>query len=90
MSDSAEHDLRKQAVNRINAKRGFWSYVGVWVIVSIILTGVWALSGQGYFWPIWAIGGMGVAALFIGFNAYGPRQGPPSEQEIQREMNKRK
>ncbi|NQU37315.1 MAG: 2TM domain-containing protein [Actinobacteria bacterium] len=88
MSNSSEEDLRKQAVKRIKAKRSFWSYVGIWVIVSLILTGVWALSGQGYFWPIWAIGGMGIAALFAGLSAFGPRSGAPSDAEIEREIGK--
>jgi hypothetical protein len=27
------------------------------VAVSLLLIGIWAVSGAGYFWPIWAIGG---------------------------------
>lgn len=31
---------------------------------------------------------MGIAALFMGLSAFGPRSGPPSEAEIEREIGK--
>ncbi|MEI2802776.1 MAG: 2TM domain-containing protein [Trichococcus flocculiformis] len=81
-------DMRAVAVKRIKAKRDFWRTFGIFVIVWLILTAVWALSGGGYFWPMWAMFGMGIALLFIGFSAYGPSERPPSEQEITDEMRK--
>ena len=48
-------------VKRINAKRAFWCLFGVFAIVWVILIGVWAVSDGGYFWPGWAIFGMGIA-----------------------------
>lgn len=80
--------MRAAAVKRIKAKRDFWRTFGIFVIVWLILTAVWALSGGGYFWPMWAMFGMGIALLFIGFGAYGPSERPPSEQEINDEMRK--
>jgi uncharacterized membrane protein len=85
MSDDA---LRSAAVKRIKAKRDFWRTLGIFVIVALILTAIWALSGGGYFWPIWAMFGMGIAALFMAWGAYGPAERPPSEQQIQDEMRK--
>lgn len=85
---SNEAALRKAAEKRIQSRRGFFYYLGVWAIVSVILIGVWALSGAGYFWPIWAIGGMGIAALFMALSTFGPGSGPPSEARIQEEMKK--
>jgi hypothetical protein len=29
-----------------------------WVALSIMLIAIWALTGAGYFWPVWPIGGM--------------------------------
>ena len=80
--------LRKAAEKRIGSQRAFYRYLGTWAVVSIILIGVWALSGRGYFWPIWAIGGMGIAALFMALSSFGPRSGPPSEERIQQAMRK--
>ena len=87
MSDQNEQ-LRAAAVKRINAKRNFWRLVGVFAIVSLLLTVIWALSGGGYFWPMWAIFGMGVAAAFTGWGAYGPPAAPPSDEQINDEMRK--
>lgn len=37
--------------------------VAVFVAVNLVLVAVWALSGAGYFWPIWSILGWGVALV---------------------------
>ena len=80
--------LRAAAEKRLRDQRNFWRTLGSFVIVWIILTAIWWLSGGGYFWPVWAMFGMGIALLFIGWNAYGPRERQPSEQRIQDEMKK--
>ena len=59
----------------------------MFVIVWIILAAVWALSGGGYFWPVWAIFGMSIALLFVGWGAYGPRD-KVTDAEVQAEMRK--
>jgi hypothetical protein len=41
------------------------------VMVSIMLIAIWALSGMGYFWPIWPIGAMALSALAGGGCARG-------------------
>lgn len=80
--------MRAAAVKRIKAKRDFWRLLGIFVIVSLLLTAIWAMSGRGYFWPMWAMFGMGIAAAFTGWGAYGPPATPPSEQQIDDEMRK--
>ena len=80
--------MRAVAVKRIKAKRDFWRLLGVFVIVGLILTAIWALSGGGYYWPMWAIFGMGIAALFTGWGAYGPAERPVTQQEIDDEIRK--
>ncbi|MBI1349833.1 MAG: hypothetical protein GC156_01790 [Actinomycetales bacterium] len=80
--------LRQAAEKRLKDQSGFWRLLGIFVIVWIILTAVWALSGGGYFWPIWAIFGMSIALLFVGWGAFGPRQKLPSEDRIQDEIKK--
>lgn len=80
--------MRIAAIKRIKAKRDFWRLLGIFLIVSLLLTAVWALAGGGYFWPMWAMFGMGVAAAFTGWGAYGPPSTPPSEQQIDDEIKK--
>jgi len=85
---SNDNQLRAAAVKRIKDKRNAISTVGIFVIVSILLTAIWALSGGGYFWPAWAMFGMGIAALFILWGTFGPQSRQPSEQEISDEMRR--
>jgi hypothetical protein len=72
---SEDQDLRKFARKRLKKQQEFKQYLGVWVGVSILVTGFWFLtSPDGFFWPMWVIFGMGVGALFTGIDAYGPGQ----------------
>lgn len=82
-----DEQLRKQAVARLKSQRSFWGLLGIFVIVSLILTVIWLFSSRGYFWPMWAMFGMGIALLFAGWNAYGPRENI-TESDIQDEMRK--
>lgn len=86
MTDS---DLREEARKRLKAKRHFWEFLGVWVVVSVFLSVVWLLSAHnGYFWPVWPIAAMGVGALFIGLDAYGPGRRVITDADIDAEVSK--
>ena len=39
---------------------------GAYVCVSVMLVAIWALTGTGYFWPIWAILGWGISFVSPG------------------------
>jgi Domain of unknown function (DUF1707)/2TM domain len=39
---------------------------GPYVAVSVMLVGIWALTGMGYFWPIWPILGWGISFVAPG------------------------
>ena len=67
-------NLRKEAKKRVKAKQQTKQLTGVFLIVWAILIAVWALSGGGYFWPMWAIFGMGIGLGFSYWNAYGPSE----------------
>ena len=60
----------------------------MWFAVSVLLVGVWFITTpNGTFWPLWGIGGMGFAALFVGWDAYGPKRGI-TEADIDAEVKK--
>lgn len=66
-------ELRALATKRLKAKADFKNYVGIWIAITVLLVAIWFLTSPGsYFWPIWPIFAMGVAALFVGLDAYGP------------------
>jgi len=65
--------VRKQAYRRLKAQREFFRYLLVWAAVTAIVVGVWAfLTPAAFFWPIFVIGGMGIAAMFMAIDAWGP------------------
>jgi membrane protein YdbS with pleckstrin-like domain len=86
MSDNEA--LHRAAEKRLKDQSAFWRLLGVFVIVWVVLIAVWAVVGGGYFWPFWAIFGMGIALAFVAWGAFGPREKRPSEERIQREMRK--
>jgi hypothetical protein len=81
-------ELRTLARKRLKAKQEFKNFLLIWLGVSLLLTVIWMVSGTGYFWPGWAIGGMGIAAFFIGIDAYGPGRGVITEEAVDAEVEK--
>jgi uncharacterized membrane protein len=83
-----EDAVRKHAIDRLKAKRDFKSLLGTAAIVTVIVIIIWAVSGAEGFWPGWVMLGFGIALFFSGLRAYGPSQGPITEADIQREIDK--
>src|SRR5256885_15613436 len=48
--------------------------IGISGMVVLFLTGVWAASGLGYYWPVWTLIGVSVAAAVPASGVY---LGPP-------------
>ena len=46
------------------------NYVIGAVVISLFMVVIWALSGQGYFWPIWVMGGFLIGGIFYGVRSY--------------------
>jgi hypothetical protein len=88
-----EEELRKLAKRRLKDKADFRQYLFIWLGVSLLLIAIWAITSATvgdplYFWPAWPIGGMGVAAFFMGLNAYGPQSNYITDDKITAEMDK--
>jgi len=84
---STEEELRERAVASLKRKAAFRHMLFVYVCVNLVLIGIWALSGAGYFWPGWVIGGWGIAIAFQAWDVYGRRRGI-SEDDISSEINR--
>jgi len=85
---ATDEELRAEAVDRLQARRGFFIHLGVYIIVNAALFLQWAIvtPGAGY-WPIWTLFGWGVGLAFHGLAVFaGGRQ--PDEARIEREMTK--
>jgi fatty acid desaturase len=81
-----EDEARAASVKRLHAKRGVKNLAGTALFVIAVCVIIWAVSGAGSFWPGWVMLGFGIALFASGWNAYGPRQRPITEEDIQREI----
>jgi hypothetical protein len=80
-------DERAQARRRIDKKRGWTSGLVAYVVVNAFLVGIWAMTGRGYFWPGWVIGGWGLGVVLSFWDIYVRR--PVSEADVDRELGRR-
>ena len=81
-----DEDRRELAYKRVKEKRDFRSHLAVSVIVNAMLVVIWALSGAGYFWPVWPMAGWGVGLVLHAWSAC--LEKPISEDEVQRELQR--
>jgi hypothetical protein len=81
-----DEELRAEAKRRVEVKRGFYSHLGVYVGVNLMLVGIWATTGAGYFWPIWPMLGWGVAIVIQGWATLA--RPSVTESAIQKEMDR--
>ena len=79
-------DIRRLAISRLSRKRAYRHQVINYLWVNGLLIVVWALSGLGFFWPIYPLIGCGGALLIQGCNITHPHRHSFSEEEINREM----
>jgi hypothetical protein len=61
-------DLPRERPRRRHAGEGaeFRVHGQVYVLVAVAMVAIWALTGAGYFWPIWPILGWGSGVLCHG------------------------
>lgn len=83
---TAMDERRQKAVKRLKAKRDLRNHVASYVIVNTMLVIIWAMSGAGYFWPIWPISGWGIGLAFSAYTVY--LRKPITEADIQAEMGR--
>ena len=88
--DDSNDDIRAVAMSRLKKKSDFKSFLVVWLFVSAVVTGIWFFATPGIlFWPGFVIAGMGLAAVFIWWDAYGPF-GSITEADIDAEVERMK
>lgn len=88
MAEEEDNGARERALRRLKAQRAFRGLVITSIGVLALMVVIWAVSGGGYFWPIWVVFGLGIALITTAWQAYGPRDHEISEDEIKREMDK--
>jgi hypothetical protein len=81
-----DEDVRKEAERRVHKRRDLGAHVVVYVVVNLMLIGMWAITGAGYFWPAWFLLGWGVGLVLNVWDVYFRR--PVTEHDIEREMQR--
>ena len=81
-----DEERREAAVKRLKDKRDFRNHVAAYVLVNTLLVAIWAFSGGGYFWPVWAMAGWGIGLAFNAWAVYFER--PITEDDIRQEMQR--
>jgi len=79
-----EEDLRERAIRRLKKKRDFQGHLIVYVLVNTFIVIIWAVTGSGFFWPIFPIVGWGIGVVMNAWDVY--RSDEPDEAQIRREM----
>lgn len=81
-----DDERREAAIQRLKDKRDFTTHIVSYVLINGLLVLIWAITGAGYFWPIWVIAGWGVGLVLHAWTVFGQR--PITEDEIEREMRR--
>ena len=80
-----EPGRREQATIRLRKKRDFRAHLLAYVLINGSLLIIWALTGSGFFWPVFPMLAWGVGLVFHAWDIY---RAPLSEHQIQREMQR--
>jgi hypothetical protein len=77
---------REAARRRVQTRRDFMSHVVAYVVVNTFLVVVWAVTGAGYFWPAWVLGGWGIGLVLHGWDVFLRR--PVTDADIDAELRR--
>ena len=84
----SEDEIYEQAKARVEAKKGFFIHLTVYIVVNIVLVLIWAFAaGRGFPWFIFPIFGWGIGLLFhyLGVFVFG---GKSDRAAIEKEAEK--
>jgi hypothetical protein len=76
---------RERARKRVERKRKLRGDFVAYVAINVLLIGIWAATGRGYFWPGWVLAGWGV---FLALDAWSVSRPPITDEDIDREMRR--
>ncbi len=81
-----ENQLYKDDLLWQTAKRraGFKTTLLVYILVNLLLVGIWYATRGSYFWPIWPISGWGIGMLGQYIGAYHSTKLFSAEREYQK------
>jgi hypothetical protein len=79
-------DERELARRSVQARRDFGSHLVAYLVINAFLVAVWAVTGAGYFWPIWVVCGWGIGLVLHAWDVFFRR--PVTDADVDAELNR--
>ena len=79
---------RETARRRLEAKRDLASHLVAYLVINSLLVAVWAITGSGYFWPIWIIAPWGAGLVLHAWDVYIRK--PVTDADVDAELRRRR
>ena len=85
----SEEEIYREARKRVEEKKGFYTHLTVYIGVNILLIIIWAVTGAGFPWFVFPLGGWGIGILFhfLGVFVFSRRTGW-EKREVEKEAEK--
>jgi hypothetical protein len=80
-----ELQRRERARKRVKDRRDFFTHLTTYVVVNTAVVLIWAITGQGYFWPAWVLLGWGVGLVLHALTWAGPLH-EVDDDDVDREL----
>jgi uncharacterized ion transporter superfamily protein YfcC len=85
-TDSVTSTLRGRALRRLKKRRDFFAHLLVYVLVNAFIVVIWAVTSNGFFWPIFPMVGWGIGVVMNAWDVW--RGDEFSEEDIAREIQR--
>jgi 2TM domain len=86
MTEGFESPDRATARKRLQTRRDFAQHLVVYLVINSFLVGIWFVTGAGYFWPAWVLGGWGIGLALHAWDTFGRR--PITEADVDAEVRR--
>ncbi len=83
---TTDTDLRERAFRHLKKVRDFRTHLAVYLLFNGFVVVIWAMTGSGFFWPVFLIGFWGIGLAMNAWDVYVAED--PDEEAIQQEMRR--
>src|SRR5215468_3209198 len=84
--DDRADPRRERAIKRLKKRRDFYTHLVVFTLVNGFLIAIWAVTGAGFFWPVFPMVAWGIGLSMNAWDAF--RDEDFDEEHIQREIRR--
>ena len=78
------YDSYLQTATQLQRWRDFQAHVAAYLVINTAFVLIWALTGQGFFWPVYPLAGWGIGLSFQHFSAV--VRGQITDEDVRRKL----